>query len=87
MIGIVIVAHFGLSEQYLTAVEHVVGKQAGIVPISISPEDNIKQKENEICRAAEEVDTGHGVVIVTDIFGGTPTNLSLLACRPDKIAA
>ncbi len=84
MIGIVIVAHFGLSEQYLTAVEHVVGKQAGIVPISITPEDNRKQKENEICRAAEIVDTGHGVVIVTDIFGGTPTNLSLLACQPDN---
>ena len=84
MIGIVIVAHFGLSEQYLTAVEHVVGKQAGIVPISITPEDNRIQKENEICRAAEIVDTGHGVVIVTDIFGGTPTNLSLLACQPDN---
>ena len=84
MIGIVIVAHFGLSEQYLTAVEHVVGKQADIVPISISPEDNRKQKENEICRAAETVDKGHGVVIVTDIFGGTPTNLSLLACQPDN---
>ena len=69
MIGIVIVAHFGLSEQYLTTVEHVVGKQAGIVPISISPDDNRKQKEHEICRAAATVDTGNGVVIVTDIFG------------------
>ena len=84
MIGIVIVAHFGLSEQYLTAVEHVVGKQAGVVPVSIRPEDNRKQKETEICQAAETVDTGHGVVIVTDIFGGTPANLSLLACRPDN---
>ena len=84
MIGIVIVAHFGLSEQYLTAVEHVVGKQAGVVPVSIGPEDNRKQKETEICQAAETVDTGHGVVIVTDIFGGTPANLSLLACRPDN---
>ena len=84
MIGIVIVAHFGLSEQYLTAVEHVVGKQAGVVPVSIGPEDNRKQKEIEICQAAETVDTGHGVVIVTDIFGGTPANLSLLACRPDN---
>ena len=84
MIGIVIVAHFGLSQQYLTAVEHVVGKQAGVVPVSIGPEDNRKQKEIEICQAAETVDTGHGVVIVTDIFGGTPANLSLLACRPDN---
>ncbi len=84
MIGIVIVAHFGLSEQYLTAVEHVVGKQAGIVPVSIDPEDNRKQKEIEICQAAETVDSGHGVVIVTDIFGGTPANLSLLACQPDN---
>tara|TARA_B100001057_G_scaffold384015_1_gene390386 strand:+ start:148 stop:537 length:390 start_codon:yes stop_codon:yes gene_type:complete len=84
LIGIVIVAHFGLSEQYLTAVEHVVGKQAGIVPVSIDPEDNRKQKEIEICQAAETVDSGHGVVIVTDIFGGTPANLSLLACQPDN---
>ena len=68
VIGIVIVAHFGLSEQYLTAVEHVVGKQTGIVPISIGPDDNRKLKETEICQAAEQVDDGNGVVIVTDIL-------------------
>ena len=84
MIGIVIVAHFGLSEQYLTAVEHVVGKQTGIVPISIGPDDNRKLKETEICQAAEQVDDGNGVVIVTDIFGGTPANLSMLACQPEN---
>ena len=84
VIGIVIVAHFGLSEQYLTAVEHVVGKQTGMVPISIEPEDNRKLKETEICQAAEQVDDGNGVVIVTDIFGGTPANLSMLACQPEN---
>lgn len=84
VIGIVIVAHFGLSEQYLTAVEHVVGKQTGIVPISIGPDDNRKLKETEICQAAEQVDDGNGVVIVTDIFGGTPANLSMLACQPEN---
>jgi PTS system mannose-specific IIA component len=84
VIGIVIVAHFGLSEQYLTAVEHVVGKRTGIVPISIGPDDNRKLKETEICQAAEQVDDGNGVVIVTDIFGGTPANLSMLACQPEN---
>ena len=84
VIGIVIVAHFGLSEQYLTAVEHVVGKQTGIVPISIGPDDNRKLKETEICQAAEQVDDGNGVVFVTDIFGGTPANLSMLACQPEN---
>ena len=84
VIGIVIVAHFGLSEQYLTAVEHVVGKQTGIVPISIGPDDNRKLKETEICQAVEQVDDGNGVVIVTDIFGGTPANLSMLACQPEN---
>ena len=84
VIGIVIVAHFGLSEQYLTAVEHVVGQQTGIVPISIGPDDNRKLKETEICQAAEQVDDGNGVVIVTDIFGGTPANLSMLACQPEN---
>ena len=54
------------------------------VPISIGPDDNRKLKETEICQAAEQVDDGNGVVIVTDIFGGTPANLSMLACQPEN---
>lgn len=84
MIGIVIVAHGGLATEYLAAVEHVVGKQSGIHPIAIAPDDDRAVKQDEICDAADAVDTGHGVVIVTDMFGGSPSNLSLRACSPEN---
>ena len=82
MIGIVIVAHGGLAREYLRAVEHVVGQQAGIVTVEISCEHDRIAKEAEICSAANKVDTGDGVVVVTDMFGGSPSNLSLAACNP-----
>ncbi len=82
VIGIVIVAHGGLAREYLAAVEHVVGHQDGVEAISIAPDDDRRAKEAEICRAADAVDTGQGVVVVTDMFGGSPSNLSLLACSP-----
>ncbi|MFQ6547217.1 PTS sugar transporter subunit IIA [Aestuariibius sp. 2305UL40-4] len=84
VIGIVIVAHGGLAKEYLSAVEHVVGRQSGIRAISIQPEDDRGQKQTEICNAADDVDTGAGVVIVTDMFGGSPSNLSLRACCPEN---
>ncbi len=82
MIGIVIVAHGGLAREYLAAVEHVVGHQDGIRAISIEPDHDRRAKEREICEAADAVDAGDGVVVVTDMFGGSPSNLSLLACSP-----
>ncbi|QQA42302.1 PTS sugar transporter subunit IIA [Pelagovum pacificum] len=82
MIGIVIVAHGGLAREYLSAVEHVVGPQDGIVAIAIGPEVDRAAKQAEICDAADAVDEGNGVVIVTDMFGGSPSNLSLRACSP-----
>ena len=82
MIGVVIVAHGGLAGEYLRAVEHVVGAQKGIRAIAIEADHDRKAKEAEICAAANEVDMGHGVVLVTDLFGGSPSNLSLEACRP-----
>ena len=82
MIGIVIVAHGQLAQEYLLAVEHVVGHQPGVVAISIEAKHDRDAKQAEICAAADAVDTGSGVVIVTDMFGGSPSNLSLQACRP-----
>jgi PTS system mannose-specific IIA component len=82
LIGIVIVAHGGLAREYLAAVEHVVGAQPNLRAITISPDDDREDKQREICIAADEVDTGQGVVIVTDLFGGSPSNLSLRACAP-----
>lgn len=79
-----IVAHGGLAAEYLSAVEHVVGKQTGIHAITITPDDDRAIKQDEICDAADTVDTGHGVVIVTDMFGGSPSNLSLRACSPEN---
>lgn len=83
MIGIVIVAHGGLAREYLAAVEHVVGKQSGIRAISIQADHDRAEKQVEICVAADAVDVGDGVVVVTDMFGSSPSNLSLLACRTD----
>lgn len=84
MIGIVIVAHGGLAREYLAAVEHVVGHQSGIRAIAIEPDHDRDAKQLEICAAADAVDTGDGVVVVTDLFGGSPSNLSLRACQPDN---
>ncbi|MXQ08065.1 PTS fructose transporter subunit IIA [Alphaproteobacteria bacterium GH1-50] len=82
MIGIVIVAHGGLAGEYLSAIEHVVGKQSGIAAIAIEPDHDREAKQDEICAAADRVDRGKGVVVVTDMFGGSPSNLSLRACDP-----
>ena len=77
-----IVAHGGLAREYLSAVEHVVGKQTGIRAISIEEDHDRAAKQAEICAAADAVDEGSGVVVVTDMFGGSPSNLSLRACVP-----
>ena len=85
MIGIVIVAHGGLAREYLSAVEHVVGKQSGIRAIAIEEDHDRAAKQAEIRDAADSVDAGDGVVVVTDMFGGSPSNLSLCACEnPDR---
>lgn len=75
-----IVAHGGLAREYLAAVEHVVGPQKGIRAVTIEESHDRSAKQAEICAAADEVDAGDGVVVVTDLFGGSPSNLSLLAC-------
>lgn len=85
MIGIVIVAHGGLAREYLAAMEHVIGKQDGAVAISISAECDREERRQAIFKAVEDVDCGYGVVVVTDIFGGTPSNLALAACeKPNR---
>ncbi|WP_113910678.1 PTS sugar transporter subunit IIA [Roseovarius dicentrarchi] len=81
MIGIVIVAHGGLAREYLAAVEHVVGPQNGVRAISVDTNDDRAAKSEEITQAARDVDSGAGVAVVTDMFGGSPSNLSLPACR------
>ncbi|MBV0892192.1 PTS sugar transporter subunit IIA [Paracoccus sp. Z118] len=80
MIGIVIVAHGGLAREYLSAVEHVVGPQTAVRAITMEEDHDRADKQNEICDAANAVDDGNGVVIVTDLFGSSPSNLSIPAC-------
>ena len=80
MIGIVIVAHGGLAAEYLAAVEHVVGPQAQMRAIAIAADYDKIRKAAEIIEAADAVDSGDGVVVVVDMFGSSPSNLSLPAC-------
>jgi len=82
VIGIVIVAHGRLAEEYRAAMEHVVGAQDAVRTIVIAADDDRSAKQSEICAAADAVDDGSGVVIVVDMFGGSPSNLSIKACNP-----
>lgn len=79
-IGIVIVAHGGLAREYLAAVEHVLGPQPGMRAVAIEADHSRTLKAEEIRSATDAVDQGAGVVVVTDLYGGTPSNLSHLAC-------
>lgn len=85
MIGVVIVAHGGLAQALLAATEHVVGRQDNARAIAIEPTDDLHIKQAEIDQAVAEVNSGSGVVLVTDMFGGTPSNLALGAMRDDLV--
>ena len=75
-IGLVIVAHGALADALLHATEHVVGPQPGMMAIAIGPNDDLRRSQNQINQAVAEVRAGSGVIVVTDMFGGTPSNLA-----------
>ncbi len=77
MIGLVLVTHGKLAEEFRHAVEHVVGPQKFIETVCIGPEDDMDQRRQDILEAVSGADDGHGVVILTDMFGGTPSNLAI----------
>ncbi|MEO1205324.1 MAG: PTS sugar transporter subunit IIA [Pseudomonadota bacterium] len=77
MIGLVIVTHGGLAQEFRQALEHVVGPQSNLETISIGPDDDASQRREDIKQAVARTDTGKGVVILTDMFGGTPSNLAI----------
>lgn len=77
MIGMVLVTHGELATQFRAALEHVVGPQKQVATISIGPEDDIERRRGDIIDAVTEVDSGAGVVLLTDMFGGTPSNLAI----------
>src|SRR5258707_5779756 len=76
MIGLVLVTHGQLATEFRAALEHVVGPQNQIEPITIGPDDDVEQRRRDIIEAGKKGDSGDGVVVLTDIFGGTPTNLA-----------
>lgn len=77
MIGLVIVTHGGLAIEFRSALEHVVGRQASLETIAIGPEDDMEARRMQILDAVKAVDQGAGVIILTDMFGGTPSNLAI----------
>jgi PTS system mannose-specific IIA component len=85
MIGIVIVTHGNLAKEFIAIAEHVVGKQQYIIPVCIGAEDDMEQRRQEILTAIKHVDQGKGVVILTDMFGGTPSNLAISAMIQGQI--
>jgi len=77
MIGVVIVAHGGLAGEFRAALEHVVGRQERLQAFSIGPEDDVEVRRMELIEAIRQVDAGKGVIVLTDMFGGTPSNLAI----------
>ncbi|MDE0934222.1 MAG: PTS sugar transporter subunit IIA [Novosphingopyxis baekryungensis] len=85
MIGIVLVTHGNLATEFRVAMQHVVGRQEGIATICIGPNDDMEMRRREIGEAVAEVDTGKGTIILTDLFGGTPSNLAISLLEKGKI--
>ena len=77
MIGMVLVTHGHLASEFRAALEHVVGAQKQLISISIGPEDDMERRRTDIINAIHEADSGDGVVVLTDMFGGTPSNLAI----------
>lgn len=84
MIGIILVTHGDLAKEFILIAEHIVGKQPDIVPICIAPDDNMEKRRDDILAAVKQVDKGYGVVILTDMFGGTPSNLAISVMGANK---
>lgn len=77
MIGMVVVTHGRLAEEFIAAMEHVVGPQSALQAVSIGPDDDMEQRRQDILDAVSQVDEGSGVILLTDMFGGTPSNLAI----------
>lgn len=85
MIGLVLVTHGHLATEFRAALEHVVGPQANLATIAIAPDDDMESRRRDIIAAVEQVESGRGVVILTDMFGGTPSNLAISCMSRPKV--
>jgi PTS system mannose-specific IIA component len=84
MIGLVIVTHGRLAEEFLYAMEHVVGPQGAVAAICIGADDDMERRRRDILKACEQVNSGAGVILLTDMFGGTPSNLAISVMEQTK---
>ena len=85
MIGLVLVTHGLLAKEFVAATEHVVGPQENTIAICIGPDDDMEERRQEILDAVAEVNTGDGVILLTDMFGGTPSNLAISIMDKAKV--
>lgn len=85
MIGLILVTHGRLAAEFIVAMEHVVGRQDAVVAIGIGPDDDIEARRDEIAAAIAATDTGDGVILLTDLFGGTPSNLAISMLKSDRV--
>jgi mannose PTS system EIIA component len=85
MIGLVLVTHGRLAEEFVAATEHVVGRQANTRAVCIGADDDMELRRKDILGAIGEVDDGHGVILLTDMFGGTPSNLAISVMDQAKV--
>ena len=85
MIGLVIVTHGRLAEEFVFAMEHVVGPQSAVAAICIGPEDDMEKRRQDILAACGRVDAGQGVILLTDMFGGTPSNLAISVMEAGRV--
>ncbi len=85
MIGLVLVTHGRLAEEFVHALEHVVGRQEFLKAVSIGPDDKMETRRTDIAAAVKAVDTGEGVIILTDMFGGTPSNLAISLLEEGRV--
>jgi PTS system mannose-specific IIA component len=85
MIGMVLVTHGRLALEFVAALEHVVGPQTQVAAVCIGPDDDMEQRRQDILRSIADVDSGQGAVVLTDMFGGTPSNLAISVMDRGKI--
>lgn len=87
MIGLVIVTHGRLADEFISVMEHVVGPQKQIAAVCTAPDDDLEAKRQEIIQRIKDVDSGKGVIVLTDMFGGTPSNLAISVTSEKHVEA
>ncbi len=85
MIGLILVTHGKLAEEFVHAMQHVVGRQEAVATVCIGPNDDMEAKRREIADAIKSVESGEGVIVLTDLFGGTPSNLAISLMQAGKV--